>query len=317
MIYADGDITIVRACTGHGLGGSPTAVLMDDAALTDSARRAIVRQAGTSHAAFIDAGAETTANVRFFTTSGELTNCGHGTIAAQAVLLDLRQTKEHRGQQRTGGRTFDTTAVRRGDGVEVWFDQGVVELQDCTTTAARPILASLGIEARDIATNDDLCIASPGTPRLLVPIRNRETLLSLRPDLERLAAECRRLGLLGCFVYVPSATQESATQNAAAQDVATQDVATQNVATQNAVAARMFAPAIDVGEDVVNANSSGCLAAYLLAKHGIFSVEVEQGDTLGYPSSVFATATVGEGGDISTRVGGVAIIHPTRTSALA
>jgi trans-2,3-dihydro-3-hydroxyanthranilate isomerase len=275
-------MTIVRACTHHGLGGSPTAVVMDDVTLTDSARRAIVRQSGTSHAAFIDIGADTAATVRFFTTSGELTNCGHGTIAAQAVLLDLRQVEECRGQQCTGGRTFDTTAVRRGDGIEVWFDQGVVELQDCTTTAARPLLAAIGIEARDLATDDDLCIASPGTPRLLVPIRNRGTLLSLRPDLDRLAAECRRLGFLGCFVYVPSAMPEPVT-------------------------ARMFAPAIEVGEDVVNANGSGCLAAYLLAKHSTVSVEVEQGDALGHPSSVFATATEIDGG-ISTRVGGVATL---------
>jgi len=257
-------MTIVRACTHHGLGGSPTAVLMDDVTLTDSARRAIVRQSGTSHAAFIDIGADTAATVRFFTTSGELTNCGHGTIAAQAVLLDLRQVEECRGQQCTGGRTFDTTAVRR------------------TTTAARPLLAAIGIEARDLATDDDLCIASPGTPRLLVPIRNRGTLLSLRPDLDRLAAECRRLGFLGCFVYVPSAMPEPVT-------------------------ARMFAPAIEVGEDVVNANGSGCLAAYLLAKHSTVSVEVEQGDALGHPSSVFATATEIDGG-ISTRVGGVATL---------
>ena len=305
----DGGMTIVRACTRHGLGGSPTAVLMDDVTLTDSARRTIVQQAGTSHAAFIDTGVETAVNVRFFTTSGELTNCGHGTIAAQAVLLELRHTAEHRGQQRTGGRTFDTTAVRRGDGIEVWFDQGVVELQDCTTTAARRILASLGIGARDLATDDDLCIASPGTPRLLVPIRSRETLLSLRPDFDRLAAECRRLGLLGCFGYVPSVTWDAVAQEIVAQEIVTQEIVTQDAVTQAAVAARMFAPAIGVGEDIINANSSGCLAAYLLAKHGTVSVEVEQGDALGHPSSVFATATAVDGG-ISTRVGGVAVIHP-------
>jgi trans-2,3-dihydro-3-hydroxyanthranilate isomerase len=280
----DSGVTIVNACTRRGRGGSRTAVLVDDVALTDSARRAIVRQAGTSHAAFIESGGDTVPTVRFFTAHGELTNCGHGTIAAQAVLLDRLRINEHRAQQRTGGRTFDTTAVRRTDGIEVWFDQGTIELQDCSTTESGRILAALGIGAREIAIDDDLCVASPGTPRLLVPVKSRAALLSLRPDLERLATECRRLGYLGCFAYVPSPVKE-------------------------AVAARMFAPAIGVGEDVVNANSAGCLAAYLLATRCTTSVEVEQGDALGQPSSVFATATATDGG-ISTRVGGVAAIRP-------
>lgn len=284
-----GDMTMVDACTRHGRGGSPTAVLIDDASLTDSARCAIVGRAGTSHAAFIDTSTETAPTVRFFTAHGELTNCGHGTIAAQAVLLDRRRTARHRLQQRTGGRTLDTSAIRRGDGIEVWFDQGTVELRDGTHAQPGGILAALGVGAHDIATDDDLCIASPGTPRLLVPVKNRPTLFSLRPDFDRLAAECRRLGYLGCFVYVPPTTQQAA-------------------------AARMFAPAIGVDEDVVNANSAGCLAAHLLATRGTTSIEVEQGDAVGRPSTVFATAIATQGG-ISTRVGGVASIRPSSNAS--
>ncbi|GAB3956976.1 hypothetical protein GCM10027614_71010 [Micromonospora vulcania] len=135
------DVTIVDACTRRREGGSPTAVLIDDGTLSDSARRAIVQRVGTSHAAFVDADVGTTPTVRFFTAHGELTNCGHGTIAAQAVLLHRRRIKEHRLRQRTGGRTFDTTAIQRDDGIEVWFDQGPVELQGCPaadSTASSP-----------------------------------------------------------------------------------------------------------------------------------------------------------------------------------
>jgi hypothetical protein len=57
------DLTIVDACTRRGGGGSPTAVLIDHGALSDGARRAIVRRAGTSHAAFVDTGADTTPTV--------------------------------------------------------------------------------------------------------------------------------------------------------------------------------------------------------------------------------------------------------------
>ncbi|MEV5208914.1 PhzF family phenazine biosynthesis isomerase [Micromonospora sp. NPDC053740] len=280
-------MTIVDACTRRRQGGSPTAVLIDDITLSDRARRAIVRRAGTSHAAFVDTDAGATPTVRFFTAHGELTNCGHGTIAAQAVLLHRRRIKEHRSRQRTGGRTFDTTAIQRDDGIEVWFDQGPVEIQGCSAAERDSTLATLGIRPNDMATEDIPCVASPGTPRLLVPVRTLPTLLSIRPDLRRLAAECRRLGYLGCFVYTLSPTRNAAT-------------------------ARMFAPAIGVAEDVVNANSTGCLAAHLFATHGRNSIEVEQGHTAGRPSSVFATATATAEG-ISVRVGGIARVRSSPT----
>jgi trans-2,3-dihydro-3-hydroxyanthranilate isomerase len=275
---------IVRACTRRGGGGSPTAVLLDDAALTDDGRRAIVQRAGTSHAAFIAVDADGVPAVRFFTTHGELTNCGHGTIAAQALLLRQRGLPEHRGRQRTGGRTFDTTAVRRDDGMEVWFDQGPIELR--AGEDAGGLLPALGVGAGDIPAGHGLCVASPGTPRLLVPVRDRSTLFALRPAFDRLAAECRRRGYLGCFVYTP-------------------------LSHEDVVAARMFAPVIGVDEDNVNANSAGCLAAFLHMTRGTAAITVEQGDVVGRPSAVLATAAGAERG-VSTWVGGVAAIGEPR-----
>ncbi len=108
---------------------------------------------------------------------------------------------------------FDTSAIRGRDGIEVWFDQGTIELRDGSQAQAGGILAALGIGVRDMATDDDLSIASPGTPRLLVPVRSRRSLRSLQPDLDRLTAECRQLGYLGCFVYVPPTTPERTTGN--------------------------------------------------------------------------------------------------------
>jgi PhzF family phenazine biosynthesis protein len=134
-----------------------------------------------------------------------------------------------------------------------------------------------------IAADDAPSVASPGTPRLLVPLKTGPALHALRPDLLRLAGECRRRGYLGCFVYATSPDRDKAI-------------------------ARMFAPAIGVGEDVVNANSTGCLAAHLHATHGRNRIEVEQGHPTGRPSLVLATATATTAG-ISTRIGGTAVIR--------
>ncbi|MEV4640493.1 PhzF family phenazine biosynthesis isomerase [Actinoplanes sp. NPDC049548] len=273
-------VTIVDACIHQGRGGSPTAVLLDDDRLDDDARRAVVRAAGTSHAAFV---IPATDAVRFFTSNAELTNCGHGTIAAQAFLLHSRGTAVHHGRQRSGARTFDTTAVRRDDGIEVWFDQGIVDLPRTDPAGLGRILDALGIAGPALADGDRPVVASPGTPRLLVPVASTAVLLSLRPDFGRLADECRRHGYLGCFVYRMSPERDTAD-------------------------ARMFAPAIGVDEDIVNANSSGCLAAHLHATHGRGTIDVLQGHAAGRPCLVHATATTTAEG-ISTRVGGTALIR--------
>jgi trans-2,3-dihydro-3-hydroxyanthranilate isomerase len=275
-------VAMVNACTRNGQGGSPTAIVIDDATLTDDDRHAIARRTGTSHTAFIDTSTADTPTVRFFSSAGELTNCGHGTIAAQAVLLHRSGATEHDGRQRTGGRTFATTAIRRHNGIEVWFDQGVIALGDYADATGGGIIAALGLQRADIAA--DVRVASPGTPRLLVPVRDRPTLLSMQPDFDRLATECRRLGYLGCFAYVLSPTARTA-------------------------AGRMFAPAIGVDEDIANANSVGCLAAHLLDTSGNGEIEVHQGDTLRRSSSIFASAAHTRSG-IVARIGGVVDLGP-------
>jgi trans-2,3-dihydro-3-hydroxyanthranilate isomerase len=249
-------LTIVDACVRDGAGGSPTAVLDDDPTLTDEDRRGVPVRAGTSHAAFLGRAGE----VRFFTSEGELTGCGHGTVAAQAALLQRSGGASRRGWQRTGGRTFEVVATRRPDGIEVWFDQGAVSVTQPSTEDCAEVLGALGAVG-------DVVRASPGTPRYLVAVSDRSTLVGLAPDLDRLA----RLPVLGCFVYA--------------------------ITGPGAAAARMFAPAIGVPEDIANANSTGCLAAHLNAP----LLRVDQGDARGFPSTVLASAAGGR-----VRVGGVA-----------
>ncbi|GAB0108681.1 hypothetical protein JMUB6875_77170 [Nocardia sp. JMUB6875] len=72
----------------------------------------------------------------------------------------------------------------------------------------------------------------------------------------------------------------------------------------------MFAPAIGVTEDIANANTTGCLAAHLLDASGekTLSIEVNQGDPLGHPSTVLASARRTPAG-ITTRVGGLAVVR--------
>ncbi|MGI5243562.1 PhzF family phenazine biosynthesis protein [Dactylosporangium sp. CA-139066] len=239
---------IVRACLRDGRGGSPTAVLDDDGAFTDAERRAVPGRAGTSHAVFIGAG-----NVlRFFTSAGELPACGHGTVAALAVLAG--QGREV--TLRAGGRTFAGWVEADGELYRAAFDPGPVSLRAPSAEEAGPVLAALGVGEPAGAP----CVASVGRERLLVPVAGRAVLAGLAPDQERLRAACDAIGMLGCYVYtIPEPGGRAA--------------------------ARMFAPSIGVPEDIANANSTACLAARLGRE-----VAVDMGDALGEPATVVASA---------------------------
>jgi trans-2,3-dihydro-3-hydroxyanthranilate isomerase len=244
---------IVDACVRDGTGGSPTAVVDDDPSLSDEDRRRFPGAAGTSHAALLSADGQA---VRFFTAGGELTGCGHGTVAAQAVLLHRSGRDSLRGRQLTGGRGFDTVATRTAAGIEVWFDQGVVELWQPSARERDEVLHALG------AASPNVVVASPGAPRYLVEVPDVAALSGLTADLPRLAG----LGVLGCFAYALDGPGRAV--------------------------ARMFAPAIGVPEDIANANSTGCLAAHLRSP----LLRVDQGDARGCPSTVLAAAEPGPDG---------------------
>ncbi|MFF3876297.1 PhzF family phenazine biosynthesis protein [Streptomyces sp. NPDC001978] len=276
-------VTIVHACQRDGSGGSPTAVL-DDAPLTEAERRALPARLGTSHAVFVTTGetdgGRTGATLRFFTSAGELPACGHGTVAALAVLAERAGTERFEAELRAGGRTFTGSWARDGERVEAVFDPGPVRLREPTEAEAGLVLAALGIAEDTLAAG--VRVASTGRWRLLVPVRSRAVLAGLSPDFDRLRSACDRLGLLGCYVHsVPGG--------------------------EGALAARMFAPAIGVPEDIANANSTACLAAHL-ASEGRTRITVDMGDSLESPATVVATMRPRPVGPPLVRVGGEASV---------
>jgi trans-2,3-dihydro-3-hydroxyanthranilate isomerase len=280
-------VAIVHACQRAGRGGSPTAVV-DDAPLRNAERRAVPLAAGTSHAVFVSAEEGGTgrpaASLRFFTATGELPACGHGTVAALAVLAARAGTPDYETVLRAGGRSLPGRAGGGGHGVggdryEAAFEPGPVELRAPAPADRAPILAALGI---DLGEDPVRCrVASVGRPRMLVEVPDRRFLAALAPDMAGLRAACDRLGLLGCYVYSTPAPDGRA-------------------------AARMFAPSIGVAEDIANANSTACLAAHL-AGRGPSTLHVDMGDSLGEPSTITATIRPGPAGPL-VRVGGTATI---------
>ncbi|MET9384801.1 PhzF family phenazine biosynthesis isomerase [Streptomyces sp. NPDC002928] len=271
---------MVNACLREGLGGSPTAVL-DETPLSDDERRDVPVLAGTSHAVFISAsgGERNGADVslRFFTAEGELPACGHGTVAALAVLAERAGQSECQVTLSASGRIFTGRVVRENSHFDAVFDPGSVGLREPAASEHGAVLRALGVTSDTLAPG--MCVASLGRPRLLVPVTTRAALTGLVPDFGELREACDRLGLLGCYVHsVPTA--------------------------DGRVAARMFAPSIGVPEDIANANSTACLAAHL-ARQGMTGITVDMGDSLGNPSAITAVARCSGAGPL-VHVGGTA-----------
>ncbi|MEX2986066.1 PhzF family phenazine biosynthesis protein [Streptomyces sp. C36] len=273
------NVTVVRACVRGGEGGSPTAVVLeDDAAVApgDDERRRIPVAHGTSHAVYVRHVGDTT-ELRFFTAEGELPACGHGTVAALALLAARHGgAGPYRATLRAGGRDFAGRAERVGELITAAFDPGPVDLREPTAEERALVLPTLGLAPDEVGPN--IRIAGVGRERLLVPVPTRAALAALRPDLDRLRAACDRLGLLGAYVHSEPSPE-------------------------GALAARMFAPSIGVPEDLANANSTACLAAHL-AGGGVHRIAVDMGDSLGSPATVTATA----GPDLRVEVGGTALV---------
>ncbi|MFF2073348.1 PhzF family phenazine biosynthesis protein [Kitasatospora sp. NPDC058162] len=274
------NVTVVRACLRAGAGGSPTAVVLEDGAdgapLGDEERRRIAVAQSTSHTVYVRQLGDAT-ELRFFTAEGELPACGHGTIAALA-LLAARHGGDgpYRATLRAGGREFAGRAERAGGLITAAFDPGPVDLREPTEEERALVLPTLGLAPHEVGP--DVRIAGVGRERVLVPVRTRAALAALRPDLDQLKAACDRFGLLGAYVHSEPSPE-------------------------GALAARMFAPSIGVPEDLANANSTACLAAHLGGR-GTRRIAVDMGDALGSPATITAAA----GPDLRVELGGAAVI---------
>lgn len=253
-----------------------------DGSLNDGERRLVPQVAGASHAVFVSGGDGGGASLRFFTATGELPACGHGTVAALAFLSAETGRAEYEVTLRAAGRVFAGRATLGGHGAFAEFEPGEVQIRDARVEEYDGVLAALGCDSASLA--GELCLASMGRARLLVPIGDPSALAQVRPDFDRLRDACDRLGLLGCYVHsVPS--------------------------DGGRLAARMFAPSIGVPEDIANANSTACLLARL-TEGGVRQISVDMGDALNRPATITATAReVGRG--VQIRVGGAAKVTET------
>lgn len=187
----------VDVFVGPGGSGNEAAVLFDPEGRVSEAELLPIARAMRAPATVFIASREEPHRVRFFTQSIELPFCGHGSLAAGAVLARVFG-RDHFRLQTPGGLlvslTTDTPSFvtvqlpLRGRFVGSFDRDGV--------------LSALRLHPSQIAHDLPFVVAPENSPKCLVPLRDPAALNAVSPDSSLLAEWSRVSAVNGVYVYV-------------------------------------------------------------------------------------------------------------------
>jgi trans-2,3-dihydro-3-hydroxyanthranilate isomerase len=231
--------------------GNPAAVVIGDGALAVADMAAVAARLGIA-TTFIDPAP--VPSLSYLLPSGAtMALCGHGTLAALAVLA------------RHGRRGRFTIGTPSGE-LPVSVEAGLFGLgmRPPTLSAAldpTPAASALGIDVD--AIGGEVQVGSAGRAKLLVPLRSIAALDALAPDPRRVAECCAAVGATGLYAFTTQA-RSAGTQ----------------------AEARHFTVGAGFAEDPVTGVAAVALAAWLW-QHGLHpagsAVRIGQGQKMGRP----------------------------------
>lgn len=262
-------------------GGNPAGVVLNADDFSDKQMLSISAAIGFSETAFVGKSNCADVKVRFFTPAAEVDLCGHATIATYFLMGST-------GRLRPGSYTQETRAgilpmEIRPDGA-VFMDQSLPKFLECVDKAE--LADSLRISEEAFLPDLPAQIVSTGLRDILIPIKSRKQLLTIRPDLRKVTEVSRKYGVIGYHLFTLETVGKALAH------------------------CRNFAPLYDIPEEAATGTSNGALACYLFHEGLIAENAGElifgQGDSMGRPSEIRAELTVGGGEIRRVRVGGTA-----------
>lgn len=279
----------VDAFTDKPYNGNPTAVVLDADDLTPNQKQNFAREINLSISSFVSKSTKATFKVEFYSPRMEMDISGHGTIATFWVLAKLGLIKQEKNITRV------TQESKKGiHEIEIFWEDNKLEkimmIQKepvfANTNVSKKELADiLGIRSDKIVSKEKLplIIASTGSPKLLIPIANKEMTDALVPKFDALERLCRRLKITGVHLYTFDTYLEGT-----------------NCYT------RHFAPIAGVPENPVSGLANAALGAFLV-KQEFFpagKIVIEQGESLLRPGKVEVEITTKNKEISSLKVGG-------------
>lgn len=282
----------IDAFTSVPFAGNPTQVLTEADKLNEDEMKKIALE-NAFETAFVQKPSQNKAHfkLRFFAPTGELNFAGHLTIAAFHALAE--EAKFFLSEPVT--KIVQETKSGKLD-VEIYSQRG--QIQKIMTQLPKPVF----LETEDSEEISQVLRISPdemgktppqvvevGSAHLIVPVKNRQIIQNLKPDLYALSEINQNLGAVSTHVY-----------------------ALDTISPIAMVHARNFAPAIGIHEAAASGAASGALGAYLISSEVIrgnspITFIAEQGYSLNRPSEIIIEVHFKETDVTLIKVGGQAV----------
>lgn len=160
--------------------GNPAGVVFDGDSLTDDEMQSIAREVGFNETAFILRSSKADLRLRYFTPGHEMNLCGHGTVASIYGYMERNKVNSSRDIK------IETLAgilqvQYDHEHKEVKMEQAPAQFLPFEGDIDR-LAASIGIIRDDIDQDLPVVYGSTGIWTLIVPIRQVETFLRMKPN---------------------------------------------------------------------------------------------------------------------------------------
>jgi trans-2,3-dihydro-3-hydroxyanthranilate isomerase len=259
------NVRIVNVFSKNNQGGNPCAIVDNADHLSTDEMQAIATNLNLPETVFIIPD-KNQYLLRFFATKGELPLCCHGALGAAYYLFnsDLPKPihiKSYQTQTKLDiecdGSSISMSIVNNGKILDTPIDLNVIS-------------GLLNVDKISIDTHLPCAIASTGSPKLLVPVINRNILFNMTPHLDLISQWCEKYSVNGVYAY------SNDTENSHSDYVG-----------------RNFNPLFSHQEDIATGVAAAALGQMLNLSSGKSenNFTIEQGFNLGRPSKIYISIT--------------------------
>lgn len=251
-------VQILNAFAENGKGGNPAGVVLNADELTAKNKLEIARKVGFSETSFVSKSKTEDFKLDFFTPNKQIAHCGHATVATFSYLKQIGALKSDRSSK----ETIDGSRKIKMIGDLAFMEQLAPKYLDVSHKES-DILKSLGLSKTDLLLNAPIQLVNTGNSFILIPVKSKEILKSIVPDLNLITEVSKEFDLIGYYVF--STDMESTAYDATS---------------------RMFAPSYGIEEEAGTGMAAGPLASYLfdVLKMEQSSFKIQQGKYMKVPS---------------------------------
>jgi len=245
------EVQIVNAFVYENKGGNPAGVVLDADQLSTEQKLKIAAQVGVSETAFVSTSKMADFKLDFFTPNRQIAHCGHATIATFSYLSQLGKISS----KNSSKETIDGRREILIDGELAFMEQRAPQYSEPVALLDK-ILKSLNITEQDLMPDQSISVVNTGNSFLIIPLRDKQRLKQLNPDMELINSISEKLDLIGFYPFTMETFEPL-------HDATT----------------RMFAPRYAIIEEAGTGMAAGPLACYLYDKAGIKKEQmlIEQG----------------------------------------